>query len=245
MLALKIPNRLGLNDPKMVEQQQEKLTEALKLQLSRTHSSDPQVFPNLLQKLADLRTVGVKHSEALGWYRLNYNRFTLPALFAEIYEIPKTDEEFLMFTNSGALVNSTTTNINDVSSSSSSSSLIPSSSHQHNNRSSTSVTSTAEPLMITLFNHFKIIEADFLISVVAEEMRRSLSFVRSDLITPQQIIRFWAGEVSHQREDLTTCYSSNLEGKCGVEDEEEPYEDPAMFDPHLEYETCLNVLMLL
>lgn len=43
----------------MVEQQQEKLTEALKLQLSRSHSSDPQVFPNLLLKLSELRTVGM------------------------------------------------------------------------------------------------------------------------------------------------------------------------------------------
>uniref|UniRef100_A0A915HJ87 Uncharacterized protein n=1 Tax=Romanomermis culicivorax TaxID=13658 RepID=A0A915HJ87_ROMCU len=70
-------------------------------------------------------------------------------------------------------------------------------------------------------------------------MRRKLSFVRSDLITPQQIIGFWAREVSHQREDPTTFYSSSLEGECGVEDEEEPYEDPAMFDPHLEYESKL------
>uniref|UniRef100_A0A915JYG1 Uncharacterized protein n=1 Tax=Romanomermis culicivorax TaxID=13658 RepID=A0A915JYG1_ROMCU len=28
-------------------------------------------------------------------------------------------------------------------------------------------------------------------------------------------------------------------GECGVEDEEEPYEDPVMLDPHLEYEITL------
>uniref|UniRef100_A0A915HVQ1 Uncharacterized protein n=1 Tax=Romanomermis culicivorax TaxID=13658 RepID=A0A915HVQ1_ROMCU len=71
-------------------------------------------------------------------------------------------------------------------------------------------------------------------------MRRSLSFGRSDLITPQQIIGFWAREVSHQWEDPTTFRSSNLECKCGAEDEEEPYENPAMFDPHLQYENTDN-----
>uniref|UniRef100_A0A915KG75 Uncharacterized protein n=1 Tax=Romanomermis culicivorax TaxID=13658 RepID=A0A915KG75_ROMCU len=62
---------------------------------------------------------------------------------------------------------------------------------------------------------------------------------QSDLITKQQIIGFWAREVIHQWEDPATFYSSNLKGECGVEDEEEAYKDPAMFDPHLEYESEL------
>uniref|UniRef100_A0A915KLM9 Uncharacterized protein n=1 Tax=Romanomermis culicivorax TaxID=13658 RepID=A0A915KLM9_ROMCU len=43
-----------------------------------------------------------------------------------------------------------------------------------------------------------------------------------------------ARESSRHQEEPTTFCSSNL-GECGVEDEEEPYEDQAMFDPHLEY----------
>uniref|UniRef100_A0A915L5V9 Uncharacterized protein n=1 Tax=Romanomermis culicivorax TaxID=13658 RepID=A0A915L5V9_ROMCU len=62
---------------------------------------------------------------------------------------------------------------------------------------------------------------------------------QSGLITPQHIIGFWAREVNHQWEDRTTFVSSNLKGECNVEDEEEPYKDPAMFDPHLEYESEL------
>ncbi len=55
-------DRPGLSDPKMVEELQEKVIEAIKLQLSRSHSSNPQVFPNLLMKLSELRTVGKRRS---------------------------------------------------------------------------------------------------------------------------------------------------------------------------------------
>uniref|UniRef100_A0A915L1P0 Lon proteolytic domain-containing protein n=1 Tax=Romanomermis culicivorax TaxID=13658 RepID=A0A915L1P0_ROMCU len=71
-------------------------------------------------------------------------------------------------------------------------------------------------------------------------MRRNPSFVRSDFLTPQQITGFWARDASCRREEPTTFYSSNLKGECGVEDEEEPYEDPAMFDPNLEYEKSIK-----
>uniref|UniRef100_A0A915KD85 Uncharacterized protein n=1 Tax=Romanomermis culicivorax TaxID=13658 RepID=A0A915KD85_ROMCU len=58
----------------------------------------------------------------------------------------------------------------------------------------------------------------------------------SDFFTPQQITGFWAREANHRWEEPTTFYSSNLKGECGVEDKEEFYEDPVLFDPHLEYE---------
>jgi nuclear receptor subfamily 1 group D protein 3 len=97
-------DRPGLSDPKTVEELQEKLIEALKLQLSRSHSSDPQVFPNLLMKLTELRTVGTKHNEVLGWYRMNWRRVKLPPLYAEIYDIPKSEEAFLGMQNGGSSV---------------------------------------------------------------------------------------------------------------------------------------------
>ncbi|VDP36941.1 unnamed protein product [Soboliphyme baturini] len=57
-VVLLAPDRVGLSDARAVEAQQEKLIEALKLQLSRNHSSDPQLFSNLIMKLSELRTVG-------------------------------------------------------------------------------------------------------------------------------------------------------------------------------------------
>ncbi|KRZ33109.1 Nuclear hormone receptor E75 [Trichinella pseudospiralis] len=50
-------DRVGLSDPKAVEKQQEKLIEALKLQLTRNHSSDPQALSSLILKLSELRSL--------------------------------------------------------------------------------------------------------------------------------------------------------------------------------------------
>jgi nuclear receptor subfamily 1 group D protein 3 len=84
-----------------VELLQEQLLDALKLQLTRSHSSDPQLFSNLLMKLTELRAVGMygviltgtyrllgaKHREVLEWFQMNSSRLRLPALYAEIYNI--------------------------------------------------------------------------------------------------------------------------------------------------------------
>lgn len=51
-------DRPKVKQPDRVEALQEKLTEALKLQLSRSRSSDPQLFHNLKNKTAELRAVG-------------------------------------------------------------------------------------------------------------------------------------------------------------------------------------------
>ncbi|KFD60454.1 hypothetical protein M514_07026 [Trichuris suis] len=95
-IVLFTADRVGLSDPKLVELHQERLIEALKLQLARNHSSDPQVFSNMILKLSELRSIGSKHKEALNWYRARYNRMNLPALYAEIYDIPRenTDANF-------------------------------------------------------------------------------------------------------------------------------------------------------
>lgn len=35
---------------------------------------------------------GAKHNEVLGWYRMNWRRLKLPPLYAEIYDVPKSDD---------------------------------------------------------------------------------------------------------------------------------------------------------
>ncbi|KRX63435.1 Nuclear hormone receptor E75 [Trichinella sp. T9] len=86
-------HRIGLSDPKAVETQQEKLIEALKLQLTRNHSSDPQALSSLILKLSELRSLTARHNDVLMWYRANYRRVKVPPLFSEIYDIPRDDIE--------------------------------------------------------------------------------------------------------------------------------------------------------
>ncbi|KAL1238759.1 Nuclear hormone receptor [Trichinella spiralis] len=86
-------DRVGLTDPKSVETQQEKLIEALKLQLTRNHSSDPQALSSLILKLSELRSLTARHNDVLMWYRANYRRVKVPPLFSEIYDIPRDDVE--------------------------------------------------------------------------------------------------------------------------------------------------------
>ncbi|XP_074600305.1 ecdysone-induced protein 78C [Brevipalpus obovatus] len=85
--------RCGLYDQKAILRIQEKLLEALKLQLARSHANDSQVYPSLMMKIPELRTLGAKHAEHLQWFRDNWTRLKLPPLFAEIFDIPKAEDE--------------------------------------------------------------------------------------------------------------------------------------------------------
>lgn len=93
-VVLATADRQGLTNVKGVELIQDKLIEALKLQISRNHSTEPHMFANILMKLPELRMLGSKHGDQLAWYRINWNQLRLPPLFAEIYDIPKSEEDF-------------------------------------------------------------------------------------------------------------------------------------------------------
>lgn len=88
-----ISDRRGLQGPKYVESIQDKLLEALKLQISRNHSTEENLFGNTIVKLPHLRTVGIQHNEILEWYRSHWEKVKLPLLFAEIYDIQKHEDE--------------------------------------------------------------------------------------------------------------------------------------------------------
>lgn len=76
-----------------MEKIQDKLIEALKLQISRNHSTEPHLFANILMKLPELRMLGSKHADELQWIRQHWIKLRLPPLFAEIYDIPKCEDE--------------------------------------------------------------------------------------------------------------------------------------------------------
>ena len=88
-----VSDRAGLSENKAVEAILDSLIEALKLQLSRTHSMETTLFASLLTKLPELRTIGAKHNELIDWYRQHWLQLKLPPLYAEIYDIPKLENE--------------------------------------------------------------------------------------------------------------------------------------------------------
>jgi nuclear receptor subfamily 1 group D protein 3 len=62
-------------------------------QVGRNHANEPQLFSSLLIKLPELRNLGAKHSAHLDWFRMNWTKLTLPPLFAEIFDIPKSEDD--------------------------------------------------------------------------------------------------------------------------------------------------------
>lgn len=86
-------DRPGLTDIKSIEQHQDRLLEALKVQLSRNHAAEPTLLASLLLKLPELKNLGARHSAHLDWLRLNWTKLSLPPLFAEIFDIPKCEDD--------------------------------------------------------------------------------------------------------------------------------------------------------
>ncbi|GAV00164.1 hypothetical protein RvY_11051 [Ramazzottius varieornatus] len=97
-LLLYTPSRAHLQDIKSVEQSYERIKEALKMQLTRPRNNDPYIFQSVMGLLPELRALNARHNDKLHWYRLQSKYLTtLPPLFAEIFDIPKTEEEFQVF----------------------------------------------------------------------------------------------------------------------------------------------------
>ncbi|BES98694.1 HOLI [Nesidiocoris tenuis] len=90
-IVLLSPDRPGVTDIKAIEHHQDRLIEALKLQMRRTAGVTDK--PSSLDKLPQLRALGSKHALMLDWPRLNWDKLRLPPLFAEIFDIPKSDED--------------------------------------------------------------------------------------------------------------------------------------------------------
>lgn len=91
-IVLATSDRQGLSDTQSVERIQDRLVEALKLQVSRNHSTEENLFASIIMKLPELRTLGSQHNDLLRWYRTQWHRGSLPPLFAEIYDIPKNQD---------------------------------------------------------------------------------------------------------------------------------------------------------
>ncbi|XP_055603422.1 ecdysone-induced protein 78C isoform X2 [Uranotaenia lowii] len=92
-----LSDRPGLTETKMILKTRECIAEALRVQITRTRpnaGSALQIMPALEAKIHELRMLGGKHFAQLEWFRQNWNSgFRLPPLFAEIFDIPKCEED--------------------------------------------------------------------------------------------------------------------------------------------------------
>ena len=69
------------------------LVEALRMQISRHRSDRPQTADEILSKIPNLYVLGRTHNDHLLWFRCRWNSLRLPPLFAEIFDIPKSNGE--------------------------------------------------------------------------------------------------------------------------------------------------------
>lgn len=97
--AVLLSERPGLNDVKAVQRLQDRLLEALRVQASRNHSATTgeagtvSGVGGVSQRIPELKTLGARHANLLDWFRRNWTKLKLPPLFAEIFDIPKCEED--------------------------------------------------------------------------------------------------------------------------------------------------------
>ncbi|KRK05188.1 uncharacterized protein Dyak_GE28034, partial [Drosophila yakuba] len=95
-MVLLASDRAGLSEPKVIGRARELVAEALRVQILRSRAGSPQalqLMPALEAKVPELRSLGAKHFSHLDWLRMNWTKLRLPPLFAEIFDIPKADDE--------------------------------------------------------------------------------------------------------------------------------------------------------
>jgi len=90
--AVLLNERPGLNDVKAVQRLQDRVLEALRVQTTRP-SGEGAGGTNVSQRIPELRALGARHANLLDWFRRNWTKLKLPPLFAEIFDIPKCEED--------------------------------------------------------------------------------------------------------------------------------------------------------
>ncbi|XP_038115623.1 ecdysone-induced protein 78C isoform X2 [Culex quinquefasciatus] len=98
-----LSDRPGLTETKLILRTRECIAEALRVQITRSRSNGAavgssaaaalQIMPALEAKIHELRMLGDKHFAHLEWFRQNWSSIRLPPLFAEIFDVPKCEED--------------------------------------------------------------------------------------------------------------------------------------------------------
>ncbi|KAG4072857.1 hypothetical protein HA402_002600 [Bradysia odoriphaga] len=95
-LVLLTSQRSGISEHKQISRIREKIAEALRVQIVRSRPGSTvslQLMPALEAKIPELRGLGARHCTHLDWLRTNWTHIRLPPLFAEIFDIPKSDDD--------------------------------------------------------------------------------------------------------------------------------------------------------
>lgn len=95
--AVLLSERSGLNDVKAVQRLQDRVLEALRVQTTRPVAEgaggSATTMASVSQRIPELRALGARHASMLDWFRRNWTKLKLPPLFAEIFDIPKCEED--------------------------------------------------------------------------------------------------------------------------------------------------------
>lgn len=81
------PDRVNVTDKNGVSMLQGKLMEALKMHMSRNHSTEPQLFASVLLKIPELRILSAKHNDALEYFKERDQLLYTDEMFAEIFNM--------------------------------------------------------------------------------------------------------------------------------------------------------------
>nr|XP_026497132.1 ecdysone-induced protein 78C [Vanessa tameamea] len=88
------PQRNGLCDRETITSMCRNLGDALQLVLTEAGVADvPARIDAFALATQEVRTLGARHNELLSWCRDHWQRLVLPALFSEIFDIPKAEED--------------------------------------------------------------------------------------------------------------------------------------------------------
>ncbi|XP_023244871.1 ecdysone-induced protein 78C [Copidosoma floridanum] len=94
--AVLLNERPGLNDVKAIQRLQDRLLEALRVQAVAAGNGGPcnnDPINGLALRIPELKSLGARHADLLDWFRKNWTKLKLPPLFAEIFDIPKCEED--------------------------------------------------------------------------------------------------------------------------------------------------------
>lgn len=95
-MVLLTATRRGITEQKQISRTRERIAEALRVQIVQARSGSTaslQLMPALEAKIMELKALGAYHCKHLNWLRNNWTVIRLPPLFAEIFDIPKCDDE--------------------------------------------------------------------------------------------------------------------------------------------------------
>ncbi|XP_050361096.1 ecdysone-induced protein 78C-like isoform X2 [Nymphalis io] len=88
------PQRNGLCDRETIASMYRNLGDALQLVLTEAGVADvPARIDAFAVATQEVLTLGARHNELLSWCRDHWQRLVLPALFSEIFDIPKAEED--------------------------------------------------------------------------------------------------------------------------------------------------------